>query len=755
MASNIILLKAATVIYYEYKSKNAIVIFNNTKIVCNYDYENKKLVYGDAIYGKFKPCPGEGGNFITIKGNSYEYYSPVQEPLIILGRDTKTIKKVFEEAIRVYNLDRYTNLNSSYAVILAAAKIAKENIDDYMDKYSDHWYRYKNKPNISILPTPEMDDKIWAQLVKWWVYSRLLRQLSLFDIDKKMISVENRSLINITHDFINNPFKIISLPLDVAESKFNFLFKTPTKNQKAAGMIARIILQKLNIESSLYLDMRPSFEPYLEDLNKDYGVVMSKIGGSDSIDRGLYLPYPNLVETTVAKYLNYCLNYKENKENIDKIINIKFNNELLNPEQKAAIKGSLSSKVSLISGGAGTGKTTVINELIYQIEKELNGTCLVTSFTGKAVTRLKQVTGEKEIFTMDRLIRLAGKGPESDIPPFEYLIIDEVSMVCTELFYRFINKVCNDKPINITLVGDINQLPPVTTEDSWGNFFMELSNVKNLPTYQLIKNHRSDVIGANGIIENSEKLVQHITQKREPTNFNSENTFKFTQYNNFAIIPGDINTVLAATVKLTNSDKHNISFEKSTIKIICPYNSLTSHINERIRNILLKNNQHIIDSYKIQWYKGGLVMLTKNYHPLGVMNGDEGIITEIDSYLRKITVTFFNGKVIQFDCDNPKEYVGDFTNDSETKPDRVINSKYLIYSYAITVHKSQGSEWEYVIYHLPSYTDDKKFVNFNLTYTAITRPRKALWIIGDEEQLNFSAKIKLDNKPENLRYLIE
>ena len=737
--NNQIFLKAATVIYYEYKTNNAIVIHNGTKIAFTYLYEDKKLVYGDAVYGKFKKNKEP---FILIKGEYFEGYSPVKEPLVILGRDIKTVKKVLLEAARVYNLDRIINATASYQRISDAAKIAKEEVDDYMDQYSDYWYRNKNKPPPSMLPTPELNDRVFKGLIRWWVYARLLRQLKMFDIDKKMINSEGRSLVSITHDFMENPFKIISLPFNEAKQKFELLFKTPTKKQAAAGLIARSILQKLQNESGLYLEMKPSFQPYLEDLKRDYGVVVTTVGTNGAL--GLFLPYPNQAETEVAKYIRYCNSYNGNN-NIEKVANIKFKNDKLNPEQRMAVKGALISKVSIISGRAGTGKTTIIKELMHQIENELNSSVIVTSFTGKAVTRLKQMTGEPEIYTMDRLIRLAGKGPESDIGPFEYLIIDEVSMVCTELFYRFVSKVCGNKPLNITLVGDINQLPPVVTSNSWGSFFLEISN-GNIAIHKLIKNHRSDVVGPNGIVLNSDALVQAANA--------SIKTFKFVQYNNFTIIPGDINAVIRMSTRLIDRKEWNISFEKSTLKIICPYNKLTFHINDRLKNLILKGKQHIIDSHKMQWCKGGLVMLTKNYHPLGVMNGDEGIITDINSYLRKITVTFFNGKIVQFDCDNPKEYRGDFTTDSEVKKNNIVNSEHLIYSYAITVHKSQGSEWEYVIYHLPAYNDKNKFVNFNLTYTAITRPRKTLWIVGDEVQLNASATIKMPPRAENLRFRI-
>ena len=569
-------------------------------------------------------------------------------------------------------------------------------------------------------------------------------------------------------NFLKNPFTVINLPFEKAISSFNLIRKQPKVSQIQCGYISRQLLTYLNDYYSLYKPINriklltfeggalsgeeipddPSkTEAYVEELYKDYTIIKE--------GEGLYLPYPFKVEITVANYIISCLEQPIDVSKSQAVINMEYNTETvedgdkLHIDQKNAIKGSLKHQISIINGAAGTGKTTIIKELVYQIEKRLNSTCLVTSFTGKAVARLKEVMGDGEdgggidIFTMDRLIKMGISG-------FEYLIIDESSMVSTELFYRFITRVCSLTPVNITLVGDVNQLPPI----NWGSFFTELSKGNKIPTYTLSKNFRSDVVGDNGIVDNSYGLVDFVTVKHKKS-FKVPD-YEYKTYNNYNLIPGGEREVMELVHCLLEFKELEDSFEKGLLKVICPYNKPTDSLNRYIKKIRLNGKFWAQDTLGKRWHVGGLVMLKKNFFTHKVMNGDEGIIKYVSQKEGYIVVEFFNGKRVKISLDSKVKIDKIKLSDKPSDEIEVINVYYLKYSYAITVHNSQGSEWENVILYLPpQYQNKNEFVDFNLLYTAMTRPRRRFFFVGDPNKFKRFSVIKGKIRYENLSARIE
>ncbi len=693
-------------------------VFTKDKIVCYHNYNipgtniRKFIRPGDVLNGILKP-PNENGISHFKK-----------EPIAIAGSDPLTIKRWIKVVLKgKSNLIIYRGLNEK-------AKEYTLDVSDYLDKLSDCYVRKVE----SEVEEPDFLTKSQIKVMcHSWFNDVLVRRLNLLGISQQEIKAETCSLIKIYRKVLRNPYSVVSVSLEKCKVLFKVLRKKPSDVQKVCANVARKVRQLLS--DPTYWNYTPvemiknglkklinidDFEGvYLKHLREEYDINVN--------NGGLYLDYPLTVEKKVAKYINKCkklnpiLDINENK--------VTFSRDDLNTEQIKAIHTALSKPVSIITGGAGTGKTTIVKEIIQNLDYH-DIPYMMTSFTGKAVARLKEVTQQQNISTMDRNIRAK---PEY----FKYLIIDEMSMISSELFYRFILKYPG--ACRLLFVGDINQLPPL----SWGSLFGQLFKSGKILTCELKKNHRSDVIGNNGIVVNSERMVKY--QKREIDDF------EFTKHTNFAIIPGDQNTVMSFVRHFKQKIGAKV-FETGDLKVITPYNKSAAYLNTNIRKLFVGNKTFSIKSNIGKWwYQGSVVMMTKNHHALGVMNGDEGIIKYIDVMNRKMDVEFFNGQMVLFDVDIRRESVSDVMLGSNKK----VDTGSLIDSYAITIHKSQGSEWESVILYIPKVDlikapKLKQFFNFNLIYTAITRARKTVLVVGDEKSLNLFAGVRIKDRKDNL-----
>lgn len=417
--------------------------------------------------------------------------------------------------------------------------------------------------------------------------------------------------------------------------------------------------------------------------------------------------------------------------------------KVLSQDQINAIQGALDHPICIITGGAGTGKTTCIKEIVHnlKIQKKKFALC---SFTGKAVSRIRQVTGEKNASTIHRLIS-GGRGDTYEIKvfsenPFEVvhkdmimydvIVIDEASMVTMELFYRLITTFPTTK--RFVFVGDMNQLPPI----GWGAMFAEMIKSGTVPRYLLTINHRvlpSGPGSIDGIVSNANAIISH----------DSNYPFEFVEQANFAIMNNPEKT-LAQQVYDTAFTLFKTGVDVKDIVVITPYNRNLNFLNKEMQKIFNKNPNRITDSRGIIWIVGDKVMLNENDQNIGVYNGEEGIVCEVTT--QYITVNFGVAGAHDFNVEplDPKY----------PKKDR--NVLKLNHSYALTVDKSQGSEWQFVLVFLPADAGDNSFLNKNRIYTAITRTQVCCWLIGDIKMFNKSAGRPMGYRCENLhKRLIE
>lgn len=392
-----------------------------------------------------------------------------------------------------------------------------------------------------------------------------------------------------------------------------------------------------------------------------------------------------------------------------------------------------------------THNTSSVKEIVYNL-RQRNVEYAICAFTGKAVARLRDVLDS----TIPMTFHLKMKKQKS--AKFQHLIVDEASMVTVELFYDFITRF--GFPFNITLIGDPDQLPPI----GWGSLFNECIKSETIPIYELVNNHRVYHVDGeeDGIISNTRRMSEHGKGLRGDQILTP---MKFKPSNNFVISSGDT-LQIAAFAKAFKSQ----GVKPEDVTVITPYNKDIASINTTFQKLYYEESdenevESVFDSRGVRWYIGDRVMMTKNDYDINVMNGEEGVVIDVNA--REIKVRFGYGREYDFPLEpDPRKrrwgtsYEKKDDDEEDAEDERTV--KRLIHSYCVTVHRGQGSEWNYIIFYLPPGRSQPNYITKNLVYTGLTRAKRALFFIGNLKELEESTIRSLPFRCENLsRRLLE
>lgn len=463
-------------------------------------------------------------------------------------------------------------------------------------------------------------------------------------------------------------------------------------------------------------------------------LFVENIDGSEAI---YYVPYYYAETGTANKITNLHLNFKNRFDgNLEQIIEEieKENTKQLTDKQKESVIKAVQNGVSIITGGPGTGKTTVINTLIKMFEVMGKETALCAP-TGRAAKRITE-TSRKEAKTIHRLLEYNFSEDTSTLyfnknehSPLEYdvIIVDEMSMVDILLMNSLLKAI--ETGSRIVLVGDVDQLPSVGA----GNVLRDIIESGVIPTTKLDK-----------VFRQSEKSLikvnaHNINNGEMPTYNIKDGDFYFIKEEEGNIAD---NIVTLCADRLTSHYGFNGMEE---IQVLTPMKkgvSGTFELNRRLQEALnpasdIKTEKKIGD---IVFRVGDKVMQIKNNYQVkweiaiagketekgeGVFNGDMGRIRFIDNKDECLWIEF----------DDKREVRYDFTQLDE-----------IILAYAVTVHKSQGSEFPAVI--IPVTWAPPMLLNRNLLYTAVTRAQKLVVLVGNEKYL----KMMIQNNKTSERY---
>ena len=458
----------------------------------------------------------------------------------------------------------------------------------------------------------------------------------------------------------------------------------------------------------------------------------------DNKDVKIYGKYVYLIkdlfaEQKTAELLVDFVSYQGNLFNLDKAESFreiadaekKFGIKL-NEDQKAAVAVSMNSNVSIITGGPGTGKTTLLKFILEIFRQNFSNNIRLCSPTGKAARRMAESTGFKSASTIHSLL-----GIEQDYQwslestntlkiDADLLIIDESSMLDMELAYLLLASI--PFTCKVVFLGDVDQLPSVGP----GNVLKELISSHTIPTTILGKIYRQSEqsnIVKNAYLFNSgqaEKLIYDTGKKVSDS---------------FVIRPPAENINEQIAKIFCNSLKRGTSIEN--IQILTPYrtervNASSYHLNKIIQSLVnptVSKDDEILCG-KITFRKGDRVIQQRNTD--NVKNGDVGIITSVN-YIKGCDPSV----TIDFGEENIVEYT--FNEMEENKIDL---------AYALTVHKSQGSEYKTVI--MPCISKHEQMLTRKLVYTAWTRAKEHIIIVGSKDVISAAA----NNTHENIRNTI-
>ena len=437
--------------------------------------------------------------------------------------------------------------------------------------------------------------------------------------------------------------------------------------------------------------------------------------------------------------LDYEVAIEEIEEAIDHVE--KEENMELAEEQKNAVINAVNSGVSVITGGPGTGKTTIINAIIKYFERRAE-VVLLAAPTGRAAKRITESTGYNAQ-TIHRLLEFSGEPTEdgqksvlkfarNEMYPLECeaVIIDEASMVDSHLFYALIKAV--QRGTRLVLVGDTDQLPPVGA----GNVLRDIITSDIFPVTILTKIFRQS--DNSSIVDNAHKIKDGIHLEIN----NKSSDFFFIPRRSAYDIAKECNELVSDNLPkylkispmeievLTPTRQYELGSIELNKKLQQCLNPPSADKREKERGeIILREGDKVMqikNNYKIEWSvfsgKDRTGILDQG---IGVFNGDMGIISEINDFDERVVITFDDGRVAEYEYNQLDE---------------------IEHAFAITIHKSQGSEYPAVV--IPILNGMPKLMNRNLLYTAVTRAKNMVVIVGNLNRINEM----IDNTLEQKRY---
>ena len=483
------------------------------------------------------------------------------------------------------------------------------------------------------------------------------------------------------------------------------------------------------------------YEPLVEECKKILGLereVIVKAFGKIAEDRkiiiedlnteefkennkAVYLGKFHVCEVGVASMLKTLMQFPKQLRSFDRNKAIDWvQGELkiqLAENQIHAVKEAIEKKVMVVTGGPGTGKTTIINSII-RIYKKLGQRVLLAAPTGRAAKRMQEATGH-EAKTIHRLLEFSpkeGRFKRDEDNPLraDLIVIDEGSMVDTVLMYQFLNAV--PREATLILVGDVDQLPSVGA----GNVLKDTIDSGSIPTVRLTEIFRQAkesmiIVNAHRVNIGEMPVVEH--HRSHPQDF-------------FFFQIEEPEKALEKIIELCRDRiPQRFGYKPiEDIQVLTPMHRGVvgaSNLNTELQKCLNPSTDELMRGGKTLKV-GDKVMQIRNNYDKEVFNGDIGRITRIDREEQEVVVNY-DGRAVSYEYPDLDE---------------------IVLAYAVSVHKSQGSEYPVVV--IPILTQHYMLLQRNLLYTGITRGKKMVVLVGTKTAIAIAIK---NNKPQK-RYTL-
>ena len=474
-----------------------------------------------------------------------------------------------------------------------------------------------------------------------------------------------------------------------------------------------------------------SMDDRLRDMAVDRKIVLR----TEEDEVRVYAASYYYLELNTAKMLHDLnvsgeINREQVLEKIQKIE--KKNGTVLDEKQREAIIQAVRCGLTVLTGGPGTGKTTTINTMIEYFQEE-GLTIALAAPTGRAAKRMTEATGY-EARTIHRLLEVSG-GPDSASAfgrnmenPLEedVVIVDEMSMVDIHLMHALLSAITVGT--RLVMVGDVNQLPSVGP----GCVLKDIIDSGQCQVVRLTRIFRQ--ASQSDIVVNAHRINrgEHMALDNKSRDF-----FFLKRYDANVIISIAIQLVRDKMPKYVHAQQSEIQVLTPTRKGLLGVERLNRIFQEYLNPPDGRKKEHargenlfregdkvmqIKNNYQIEWEIRGKYGMPVD-RGAGVFNGDMGIIREINEYTERLTVEFDEGKRVEYSFKQLEE---------------------LELAYAITIHKSQGSEYPAVI--IPMHSGPRMLMTRNLIYTAVTRARTCVCLVGLPEVFAAMAGNSMEQK---------
>ena len=532
----------------------------------------------------------------------------------------------------------------------------------------------------------------------------------------KAVSILKRNPYALATDIFGIGFQTA----DRIAEKLGFEKSAPVRAE--AGIL--YVLAQLSDDGHVYYPYEPLIEKCKEILEVDREVILKAFGNIAhdgkvvtedlNLDLEEFVPNQKAVylaqfytsETGIAKYFARLISSPKRIRKMDQDKALEWVQGKINlalaPKQIEAVKRAISDKVMVITGGPGTGKTSIINAVI-QIYRAVGARILLAAPTGRASKRMSEATGypARTIHRMLEYTFQKGGFQRNNDHPLEVdvLILDEVSMVDTILMYHLLKAVPAEA--TLVMVGDVNQLPSVGP----GSVLKDIIRSSVVPVVELKEIFRQ--AGESLIIVNAHKINNGVMPKLKPDKENLEDFYFIEQ--------DDPEQALSTIMELVceRIPKRFRFHPIDDVQVLSPMHKGVvgaGNLNMKLQDALNPSKVQIAKGERVFRLNDKVMQIRNNYEK-EVFNGDIGRITSMDQESQQVTITF----------------------DGIPVPYNFLELDELALAYAISVHKSQGSEYQAIV--IPIMSQHYVLLQRNLIYTAVTRGKKLVIMVGSKEAL--------------------
>ncbi len=561
------------------------------------------------------------------------------------------------------------------------------------------------------------------------------------EISNIMVFLQNKGIsatyaVKIYKHYKNNAIALIEEnPYRLAQDIWGIGFKTADQIAQKSGIaldckrriIAAIlhVVQTTSSDGNLYIELdalkketAELLEFELEEIQHTIKCSLHDLYNADKIKllthndiHYITLPSFYFAEKGIAHKIDKLMTFAHHTFDLSKIENMLQENPStnalkLNEQQRSGVLACLQHKVTIITGGPGTGKTTLIKQLLTILDVHRVQYSLAAP-TGRAAKRITEGTA-RPASTLHRLLdfdvsTMSFKHNESNALKTDFLIVDEASMIDVFLAHALIKAL--PYSAHLVLIGDVDQLPSVGP----GNFLKDMIASKKVTTIHLqhIFRQAQDsliVINAHKINNGEFPTTEHENARKD---------FIFIKEDNPENISQHLTTIYSKALR-------HYGIHKDDAIVLAPMHrgvAGTQKLNHDLQQMLNGNNGGPMITYAgAQFQIGDRVMQLRNNYDKHVFNGDIGIIETINAEDRIMQVNFL-GVLVEYEASDMSE---------------------LVHAYAISIHKSQGSEFSAVI--IPLFMQHFMMLQRNLIYTAVTRAKKLCIIIGQSRAVAMAVK---------------